>query len=156
MTAPASISTFSLIETLRTQLLNFVSPAPGAVSIASLINKRFWITQAPDKASYPYGVMRIPERRNRRPPRYRNEIDVEVQFFGRKRSDMQLIDQMADTAEQALIGFMIADQGAGMIQTCQRNEVIYDNDPADREIMQVRLLFSGYVYVAYLWPGLSV
>ena len=53
----STTSTTNIYRTLRTRLLSF-TPAAGA-TLASRLGNRLFVAQAPDDATYPYGVMTL-------------------------------------------------------------------------------------------------
>lgn len=145
-----STTTTDLLETqLRNKLLDFV-PLSGATLRARLGggNGRLWKDGAPDNAAYPFGVMRLINRLSR--GEYNSEretFDLELMLYGRPRTNAAAVEDAADVADQAMLRYKDASGGALTFSRArQRDTLPAFADPADREVVQVRLVYGLVVW----------
>ena len=145
-------STDNLFTQLRTRLLTF-APLAGATLMTrlggtTLNNSRLWKDAPPDSALYPFGVMRIINRISE--GRYngeREQFDLEVILYGRPRSQAVSVEDAADVCDQAMLRYADGASGLTFSRERQRDSLPDLADPADREVVQVRLVYSAVV-----WP----
>jgi hypothetical protein len=112
-----------------------------------------YVTQAPDLAVFPYGVLRrinvvsAPEYNNTR-----ENFDFEITIYGRPRSTEQAVEALADIAEQSLLGWRESGPTLGLSfgRSVRRDTLPPPPDPGDRELVQVRLLISCATWPRYL------
>lgn len=160
ITVGATSSTAALYQMIRGRLLGFVGAQPGAVSVADLVTSppgqpRCWEVQAPDKLqTFPYIVFRLLARSNAIRPRARIDFDIELDVFGRKRTDSKAVQDIGDAIEVALLDWR-ESTGPIVIQDLRRDTYAFNAAPADREVTREHLIVSGYCYLEYLVPNLG-
>ena len=145
-------STDALFTMLRTKLLSF-APLAGATLMTrlggtTLNNARLWKDNIPDNAAYPLGVMRIINRASS--GQYNGEretFNLEIMLYGRPRSQAVAIEDAADVCDQAMLRYSDSTSGLMFSRERQRDTLPAFADPADREVVQVRLVYSAVV-----WP----
>lgn len=176
MPTPNTASTNRILVTIRTQLLTFVPLShvdTGTRTIATLLGSdasapdgRMYLDAAPDDGTYPYGVLRmvgpIPGRED---SGMQMSGFCELQLFDKPRSQARLyggvggvtllrpiaLNAMADIATAAWRDFVLTaiDDTLVAQRIRIRGEVPY-SDPANRELVQVRMLLPFYCTPAFL------
>jgi hypothetical protein len=150
---PATASTPLLVQAIRNQLIRYIR-WDGANLAAMLSNPdlRLYENQAPDGVPYPYGTIRLRNRTNRLRPKWRQNFDVEINFFARPRSQSPFVEICGDIAESAMLSWIEPSSGVHM-QDVRRETILFDHAPADREIAREQLIVSGYAPILYLMGG---
>lgn len=149
----STTSTPVLEDTLRTRLLThtrlsgstlaeILGTAPSSGSDGKLYK-----VQAPDNATYPYGVMRLMNRRTSGDIAEREVAELEVMLFGRPRSQQATMEGAADACDEALLPrYVDASSGVVACTGRTRNTMPVFAEPADREVVQIRLVYTLIVY----------
>lgn len=149
-------STVNLGTVIRNRLLTFVPKAGGQTLMqklggATTDQARLYRDAPPDTAVYPFAVMRLINRANDRDYDYEKDpLDVEVMFFGRPRSQAQLMEDCADLADQAMLRWREPTGGLIYSKGRTRDTLPPPVEPADREVVQVRCVYSLAVWPTYL------
>lgn len=146
MTTTTSRETMHVIRTrLLTYSGNALATALGTAVGAT--DGRLYIDQAPDDGTYPYGVLRIADRRDQGDDGgFARRIQVELHLYHRGRSNAPTLKGMADLCERALRRWRDVTSGAVVAQSgLTRASITYD-DPADRELVCERILAPFYVH----------
>jgi hypothetical protein len=144
----STASTDLLFTQLRNRLLSF-APMGGGATLNTRLggvaagSGRLWKDAVPDTAAYPFGVMRI---LNRVSENERERFDLEVVLYGRPRSQAVAIEDAADVADGALLNYRDPTSGLMHTHVRQRDTLPPPVDPADREIVQVRLVYTFHAY----------
>lgn len=152
----ATESELATLKVIRTRLLTF-TPSGGSSGAALLgtgpgaaSDGKLHIDQAPDNVTFPYGVMRFvdwtPEGED---GGYAHRGQLECQLFHRPRGEASAIKTIADQFERALRKWVYTTSGIIVIQSVTRGSITYEA-PADRELVQERLLASLYAHPQYL------
>lgn len=141
---------------IRDQVLTFAPKGGGATLNTTLggtgtNDGRLYKSQAPDTVLYPFAVMRLINRLSG--GEYngdREAFDVEIMLFGRPRSQGKTIEDAADVFDQALLRYR--DSGSGLVfsRSRQRDTMPAPVDPADREVVQIRLAYQCKAWPLYL------
>lgn len=142
----------ALSTQLRNRLLGFIpaNPPLGYTSLNTRLGGatpgagRLWKDAAPDTAAYPFGIMRLI---NRVSLNERERMDLEVVLYGRPRSQAVAIEDAADLCDAAMLNYRDPTSGLIFSHERQRDTLPPPTDPADREVVQVRLVYSLIV-----WP----
>lgn len=150
-----SDSTVNMGTVIRTRLLTFVPKSGGTLLSklggGTLDTARLWRDAPPDTASYPFAVMRLINRVTRREYNFEKEpLDVEIMFYGRPRAQAQLIEDCADVADQAMLRWREPIGGLFYSRERSRDTLPPPVEPADREVVQVRCVYSLAVWPTYL------
>lgn len=149
-------STEDLYTQLRNRLLGYVPPAPLDVGWITLNTRlggqaagsgRLYKDAPPDDAAYPNGVMRII---NRLSLSERERADLEIVLYGRPRSQAVDIEGAADVCDQAMLNYVDSSSGLTFSRERQRDTLEGPTDAADRELVQVRVVYSLKFYPVYL------
>jgi hypothetical protein len=142
---------------IRDQMLTFVPKGGGATLNTTLggtgtNDGRLYKSQAPDTVNYPFGVMRLINRVTG--GEYNGEreaFDVEIMLFGRPRSQGKTIEDLADQFDQAMLRYKDGSAlGLVFSRSRQRDTMPAPVDPADREVVQIRLAYSCKAWPLYL------
>ena len=149
-------SSDNLHTQIRNQLLTFAPRGGGATLNTQLggvatNDGRLYKSQAPDTVLYPFGVMRLINRHTG--GEYNGEresFDVEIMLFGRPRSQGKTIEDMADVFDQAMLRYRDGSSGILFSRSRQRDTVPQPMDSADREVVQIRLAYSGKAWPLFL------
>ena len=149
-------SSDNLHTQIRNQLLTFVPKGGGSTLNTALggvgtNDGRLYKSQAPDTVAYPFGVMRMINRLTG--GEYNGEreaFDLEIMLFGRPRSQGKTIEDAADLFDQAMLRYRDGSSGAIFSRSRQRDTMPAPVDPADREVVQIRLAYSCKAWPLYL------
>jgi hypothetical protein len=140
---------------LRAHLLTF-APLGGGPTLADLLGTlpgagaagKLYAGAPQEGVTYPYGVLRFAglsghgaHRGNRR------QGDLETMLYHRPRSMALALEDAADVYEQAMREFADATGGLVFSRAQHRDTVPPFQDPADRELVMVRL-----VHDVVIWP----
>lgn len=136
---------------IRTRLLGFTSISGGS-SLATLIGSttsgsgsdgKIFLNQAPDDVTGFWAILRvIDDPKDGADGRLMIRATAELQLFGRPRRVQAQVEAMADLVEEAWMNFSHTeiDGHLSAMGVSNRFAVPYESDPADRELVQVRLL----------------
>ena len=149
----SAATTEALYKALRTQILDFVaegSPTPDTLA-TSLTGQGIYAVQGPDEVTYPYGVMRLQNRRTS--GEYNGEretVDLELLLFHRPRNEQYPLEGLADIADEAMLRYV--DNSAGLVfsRERQRDTLPAGTGPADREVVAIRCLYPLTIWPQYL------
>ncbi|KKW05435.1 MAG: hypothetical protein UY40_C0020G0012 [candidate division CPR1 bacterium GW2011_GWC1_49_13] len=141
----STTSTTNIYRTLRTRLLSF-TPAAGA-TLASRLGNRLFVAQAPDDATYPYGVMTLSLSTEGAYNGDREQGIFEVTLYDRPRSRQEALEDIADICDGALLRYADASSGLLFSRDRARASLPPAPPPLDREVCAVRLAYSIVV-----WP----
>lgn len=147
------MSTVGIEDTLRTRLLTherlsgatlatILGTAAGAGSDGKLYKN-----EAPDNVTGPYAVMWFKNRRPTPDVAVRQTAELEVQIFGRPRSMQATCEEAADACDEAMLT-EYTDVSSRVI-SCSgglRSAMPPASEPADREVVQIRLVYTLIVY----------
>lgn len=141
-------STADVLELVRDRILNF-APIVGD-PLETAIDGRLYQVQAPDNSAFPHGVMRFINRVGNGDAR-RENVDLEVMLFDRPRTRAKNLEDVADLFDQAMVGWVASSSGLVFSRgTRSRDTLPPFADPADREVVQIRLIYPLTMYVNYL------
>ena len=140
-------TTKGIVTLIRTRLLTF-TPATGD-TLTTRVGGRLYVGQAPDGATYPYGVLTIMRQDTPGFSGYRETWQLELMLYGRPRSTQWDVEACADMADQALLQWESRSQGLAFGGYRSRWTLPPFQDPADREVVQCRCLYEVGV-----WPEL--
>lgn len=133
------------------RLLAYVSPA--AISVATLTGSKVYVSQAPDNTTGLYVVVRIINgQTDAQFNNLKENFDIECMCFGRPRSAQQSVESLGTVVKQALLSWRDSSLTDGLTfgQTAQRDVLPPNPDPADRELVQVRVVVSCTTWPTYL------
>ncbi len=140
-------STEALTQQLRTRLLTYQPPA-AAATLTARIGGRLYIDWPPDRAVFPYGIMRLMN--GDRDGAYNGErmtAEMEVQLYSNTRVNAVALEGMADVCDMAMLKYVDAGSGLVFSRQGRRDTLPPPSDPADREVVTIRL-----VYPLRVWP----
>lgn len=147
---PATTSTADLYGNLRATVLAFTD---GVTSIASLIGTKLYNDAPPQAAVFPYVVLRI---MNSITSEFgsgdRLDFDIEVMIFARPYSAAQTAHKVADLIEEAFLRYTVGTTADGgiYIHSRTRDSLPPGTGETDREVVQIRLVFSAFTWPLYL------
>jgi hypothetical protein len=142
-------STTGWLAAIRTQLLTNVHESATLDDVLTAL----YIKRAPDKAVFPYGIMRIVDDSTN--PNYdanRLTIQLEVMIHGNKDSHATVVEDAADLCDIALNEYVDSSSGITWSRARSRSTAPATSDPAYRENSVVRLLYELVVYPLFLNP----
>lgn len=157
------MSTTTLLATLRTRLLTFDrlqgetlavilgGTASGAGSVGKL-----YLVQAPDTVTDPanspsrWGIMSLTNRRSNAENAERELVDLEVMLFARPRNQQAAMEDAADACDEAMRRYEDFTRDAIGCWGRVRNTLPVMVGPADREVVQIRLVYTLVVYPDHL------
>jgi hypothetical protein len=157
------VSTAGLLATLRDRLLNFDRLAGDTLatilgtSAGAGSGGKLFIVQAPDNVTDPanapsrWGVMALKNRRTGGTEQSaRDMIDLEVMLFARPRSQQAAMEEAADACDEAMLRYQNLDADLVGNWGRLRNTLPVMTEPADREVVQIRLMYTLVVYPDHL------
>lgn len=149
----STASTDAIATTLRTHLLTF-EPAPDAGTLGDVLGERLYRDAAPDSPTYPYGVMRLINRVvDGAYNGDRESMDLEVQLFHRPRRATATLETAADRCDIAMQRYADASDGLLFSRERTRDTLPPFPEPADREVVQIRLVYPLVAWPTYLTHG---
>lgn len=146
----ATTSTASLAKQLRSRLLTYAPPA-SAPTLNTMIGGRLYIDRGPDVITFEYGIMRLINRQisNDYDP-VRETPELEIQLYANNASRAQALEGMADVCDMAMTDYKDATSGLTFSRGRRRDTLPPFTDPADREIIAIRLVYELVVWPLYL------
>lgn len=142
-------STEQLLIAIRTRILSYVDYA--AVTNDSIVAGRLYRLAAPDDVAPPYGVMAL------KSPQLVDGTDalklagdLEVQWFGRPRASQPAIEALGDRTVSALLTWRDASSGLAYIASATAESLPPFTAPADKELVQVRVLARLKAFPVFL------
>lgn len=157
------MSTATLIGTLRTRLLTFsrlqgdtLADILGRTDGGNGSDGKLYKVQAPDNITKPengpsrWGVMALTNRRTNAENAERDLIDLEVMLFARPRSQQDAMEEAADACDEAMLRYTNFTNDAIGNWGRLRNTLPVMTGPADREVVQIRLVYTLVVYPDHL------
>lgn len=143
-------SSIDILQTMQQRLLNTADA--NSHTLAQTLGTRLYIVDVPSDATFPYGVMRLQNRRSGGwQLTMREEAELEVLFYARPFSALSAIEIAADLADGAM--YLYQDRSGGGIVSCnrhRRDSIERFTDPADRELAIVRSVYSLILWPEYL------
>lgn len=144
--------TGNLYQQLRTRMLTF-APLTGS-SVSSSLGERMYVVQAPDDATFPYGVMRIMNSQTNVNDGLgdRMEFDLEVMLYARPRSQQFTLEAVADVIQSSFLRYRNAPTDGGFIfsRQSQRDTIPMLTEPVDREVCTIMIRTHFQAWPAYL------
>lgn len=144
--AASTLSTKAIYATIEERLLTF-APLVGD-TLATLLGGRLYTLQPPDDAAFPYAVVRLVNRSSSPQHRaVRETPDVELTFWHRE--DVWALETIADTADQAMLGYRDMSAGVVFAQHRHRNPIPPGGAETDRTVIGILCR-----YPIVVWPTL--
>lgn len=153
-----SLSTTALETTLRTRLLTH-SRLGGGATLADILGSqagagadgKLYRIEAPDNVTSPYAVMWLKNRRTNAENAERELAELEVMVFDRPRAMQSRAESAADACDEAMIRYQ-EQIGDGLVGCWGRTRSTLPPmvEPADREVVQIRLSYTLVIYPQYL------
>lgn len=161
-----STSTSAIEDTLRARLLTFVPLAGdglvavlGVATEGSGVDGKLYWRNAPDKidsigknpvtGAINYGIMALKNRRRDAEQAEREMADFEVMLFGRPDKQKATLELAADIIEQAMLRYVDGTVGLLGCWGSLRNALPPFASPADRDVVQIQLVFTLVLWPAY-------
>lgn len=140
-------STLAVVQAIRTQLYNFQQS--GTNSVSSSLGTRLYVNQPPDNVTFPYAVMRLVNQISNTEYRGdRQTASVEIMIYDRPRSNTSRAEGVADNIDGAMTRLRLQDADGIMFGRSRLRDTIPPmTDPADREVVAIRLLYD-----IAMWP----
>lgn len=139
-------TTKAIIAAIETRLLTF-APLVGD-TLATLLTSRLYTLAPPDDAVFPYVVLRLTNRAS--DPRVRavrETMDVELTCWHRE--DVWALETIADTADQAMLGWGDTTGGIMFAQNRYRSPIPPGGAETDRTVIGILCR-----YPIVVWPTL--
>lgn len=150
-----------VLQAIRTRLLTYQPPASastlavllGSTSVGAGSDGKLFLNQAPDSISGFWAILRLIDApQTGLDGGFMIRATCELQFFAQGRKNQAAVERMADTALQAWTGWLDTDAAGNCIAArdiTNRFAVPYE-DPADRELVQIRMLLPFMTTPAFL------
>lgn len=153
-------STADVMKGLRAYLLGF-APMGGGDTLGARLSvvpegsparpNRLYIVNVPDVLVYPYGIMRWMDPETSGATRgNRMAGELETILYHRPRGKAQDLEHAADVYQQAMREFADATDGLVFSRAGRRNTLPPFQDPADREVVMIRLVNDLVVWPNFL------
>ena len=143
-------TTLQILKTIRSAFLDFQPSVSGSVS--GTLADRIYINQPPDNVVFPFVVARLVN--NLTTSEFRGDrltVDAEVTIFDRPRSNTLRAEGVADQMDGAMTRLRRQDSsGLLMCRSRTRDTIVPSGDPADREVVSIRLVYPLVVWPQYL------
>lgn len=145
-------STNELTKMIRAALLGFQHPESG-LSARDTIVERLYVGRAPAGADvkWPYAVMRLDQRNLGRAHGIRRECTLEVTVFGKPWSQQELVNDVCDLFDQAMLNLVKTTQGLTFCRDSTRQPLPAGVAPVDGEVVTVLLSYTLIVWPAFLY-----
>lgn len=142
------------VKAVRTRLLTFnggaIATALGTADGAGSDGK-LYLDQVPDPMPFPFGVLSVLDwRAEGDDGAYARRFEVELSLFHRPRSSAAALKAIADQCERALRSWTDFSSGPMVVTPGMLRATVRYEAPADRELVQERLVIPGYVHPTYL------
>lgn len=143
----STVSTKEIVRAIRERLLTF-TPLAGSTLNTLLVGRLYYET-VPNSAQFPYAVMRLINRSTSGQHRgIRENPDVELTFWHRE--DVWALETIADTADQAMLGWVDTVGGLMFAQNRHRNPIPAPTGAeTDRTVIGILCR-----YPVVIWPTL--
>lgn len=153
----STASSVAILQAIRTRLLTF-TPQTGstlAVLLGTLTGAgsdgKLYLNAAPDTVTYPYGVLRLIGRDpDGDDGRFLQKPIAELHFYHRPRSNTAACEALADRVEEAWHHWVATTGDIISARAIEGRVTITFSDPADRELVCVRMLLPFRVAPSYL------
>jgi hypothetical protein len=152
----STASKVATLQVLRTRLLSYTPSGgqSGATRLGTLTGAasdgKLYIGQAPDTVTYPYGVLRwLDWRQQGEDGGYLRRPIAELALFHRQRAQEAALQAIADQFERALRKWDATGGDVVHVFDLTRQTIYYEA-PADRELVQERLLIEVLASPSYL------
>lgn len=144
-------STSEIYTQLRTAILAF-NPISGT-SVSGSLGQRFYVVQAPDGATFPYGTLRLTNNRTNNSDGLKNRIeaDLEIMIYAKPRSQQPVLENIADKIDAAMLTYR--DSSSGLVYcpgSRLRDSIPSISDPADREVVTILLRYPVIIWPSYI------
>lgn len=161
---PNTDSEDRILKTVRTRLLTFVPVAAHPVGGTNTLRQRLgttasgagsdgklYISQAPDPALYPYGLLRwLPGRTAGDDGGFQTRLQAELMLYHYERKNEPIISAMMDVAAQAWRDYVAtATDDTIVAQRITVRGIVPYEAPADRELVCGRMLLPMYATPYY-------
>lgn len=146
----STVSWNAIEDTIRDRLLTWANV--NGVTLASVLTGGLWIQAAPiGPQPGLWGTFRIiGAETGLTGISGRDTFVVEVMLIGRPSDKMPLLNLCADLCDGAMLGWIDSTSGLLFTRKRQRDTVPPFDDPADREVRQIRLLYPFVAWPRYL------
>lgn len=147
----ATTSTKEWLQQIRQRLLTFVPPDNG--DALDDILSTLYIKRASDKATFPYGIMRVvDDTQNTDYDANRFTVQLEVMIHGNQDAHATVVEDAADLCDMAMQDYVDSSSGLTWARGRSRSTAPATDDPAYRENATVRLVYELIVYPLFLNP----
>lgn len=151
----STTSAEQVLRALRERLLSFdgdaLRTALQATAGGSGQTGKLYIEQAPDDATYPYGVLHVLDvREDGDDGGFARRWLVELQLTDKPRGKAGVLKAMGDTAERAMRAWVDTTAGVIVAQRGLSRATVNFDEPGVREVMVERLVIPLYVHAQYL------
>jgi hypothetical protein len=144
----STVSTAALYATIRNRILTQPDVSDG-VTMASIVDDRLYHVTAPDNAASPYGVFTLKSPQDS-DAGIRVVSTLEIMWFGRPRRSQADIEALGDRTLGVLKGWADASSGMLFIGNATSESLPAFRAPADRELVQVRVVATLTAYPVFL------
>lgn len=153
-----TLSTVALLETLRTRLLTFPSPAaPGTRKLSDILSDRLYFGAPPADCAYPYGLLRWNGRNAGayRGVRMKGSLELVIVQRPANATEAKLAEEAADLAQGALLQFSEGDTAAAtsggiLVVEGSRETLPRPVDPVDQQTYTIQLVWDVVVWPKFL------
>lgn len=143
----------SLHTMLRDRLLSGTFGTGAGTVVTTLLgagnNARLYQNGIPDGAAYPFAEMLIVnDATTSWGDGIRTTFDLEVTIVDRPRTQISRARNIADAFDNGMVGFTFAGADAGFLRITDRSrsQMPQGTGDVDREVVQIRQLFSGFMW----------
>lgn len=157
------MSTQTLLTTLRTRLLTFdrasgntLAEILGSTQAGAGVDGKLYIVQAPDNVTDPaqspsrWGIMSLKNRRSNAENAEKELVDLEIMLFARPRGQQMAMEDAADACDEAMHRWEDYTNDVIGVWGRMRNTLPVMVEPADREVVQIRLMYTLVCYPDHL------
>ena len=157
------MSSLTLRNTIRDRLLNFtrlqgstLAQILGSTQSGAGQFGKLYHVQAPDNVTDPanspsrWGVYALKNRRRNAENAERELVDLEVMLFARPRNQQDAMEDAADACDEAMRRYEDFTNDVIGCWGSIRNTLPVMAEPADREVVQIRLVYTLVVYPDHL------
>jgi hypothetical protein len=152
-----SASNLAVVRTIRSRLLTFQPRGGGATAAARLgtltgagADGKLYLDGVPDSTTYPYSTMSIDWDATDGYSGYRLGGMLELMTYHKPRAQLAIISPIADCYDEALLEWVETSGGFFGSRLLSRRTLPPFPEPADRELVVIRQVFSVAVWPEYL------